>query len=101
MAQRYKINGIVKIPAPIMGPNDLIIDSPEFEISQGRQCNNTAYIGVKYYYMQGIVKKDCFVEYPIPFEDLNETEMNDIIKLITSANINILAMPRHKGAIKI
>ena len=101
MAQRYKINGIVTIPSPLMGVNDLIIDSPQFEITQGRQANNTAYIGVTYYYKQGELDRTVFVEYPDLFTNLTESAMAAIIELITQANINVLDMPQHSGAVAI
>ena len=50
MAQRYKKIGIVEIPSGLMGVDAMLIDSPEFEIVQGRQKDNTAFIGVTYYY---------------------------------------------------
>ena len=99
MAQRYKKTGIVEIPSGLMGVDAMLIDSPEFEISQGRQANNTAFIGVTYYYKQGSINKSIFVEYPIPFAGLNEVEMNAIIDLITSANVNIMSMVQHSGAV--
>ena len=98
MAQRYKKIGIVEIPSGLMGADAMLIDSPEFEISQGRQADSVAYIGVTYYYKQGEIGRTAFVEYPIPFADLNEVEMNAIIDLITSANINIMSMYQHIGA---
>ena len=101
MAQRYKKTGIVEIPSGLMGVDAMLIDSPEFEISQGRQANNTAFIGVTYYYKQGELDRTAFVEYPIPFANLNESEMNAITALITSANVNILAMVQHIGATEV
>ena len=97
--ERYTIKGLVTISAPLMGAKDFVMDSPEFEIAQGRQANNTAYIGVKYFYVQGAVNREVFVEYPIPFKTLNEDEMNAIAALITSANVNVLAMPQHIAAV--
>ena len=101
MAQRYKIKGLVTIPSGLISVDVMLIDSPEFEISQGRQSDNTAFIGVMYYYKQGEIDRTAFVEYSIPFSDLSETEMNAIIALITSANINIISMPQHNGAVEI
>ena len=98
MAQRYKITGLVTIPSPLMGVDDFIIDSPEFEITQGRQADNTAYIGVTYYYKQGEIDRTVFVEYPELFTELNKPAIAAIIELITQANINILDMPQHIGA---
>ena len=99
MAQRYKKLGIVEIPSGLMGVDAMLIDSPEFEISQGRQKDNTAFIGVTYYYKQGELDRTAFVEYPIPFAELNEVEINAIIDLITSANVNIMSMVQHSGAV--
>ena len=101
MAQRYKINGLVNIPTPLMGSEDFVMDSPEFEITQGRQSNNTAYIGVTYYYNQGELDRTVFVEYPDLFSNLNESAMDAIIELITQADINVLGMPQHSGSVAI
>lgn len=101
MAKRYKKNGIVEISSGLMGENAMLIDSPEFEVTQGRQVNGIAYIGTTYYYKQGNLERSVFVEYPIPFVELNETEMNAILALITSANVNILAMVQHIGATEV
>lgn len=101
MAQQYKITGTVTIHSPLMGVDDFVIDSPEFEITQGRQADNTAYIGVTYYYKQGELDRTAFVEYPDLFSNLNESAMAVIIELITQANINVLGMPQHSGAVAI
>ena len=101
MAQRYKINGIVQIPAGLLGADIVEIDSPEFEVTQGRQADSTAFIGVTYYYNQGSVQQQAFVEYPIPFADLNPTEAQAITDLITQANIHVEGLPQHAGAVLI
>jgi len=98
---RYKINGIVTIKAPLLGENDVLIDSPEFEITQGRQENSAAFIGVMYYYKQGTVDRQIFVEYPKPFPELTATQMAAVTSLISEAWGWLLAQPGHVGATQV
>ena len=98
MPTRYKISGIVTISAPLFGSDDFVMDSPEFEITQGRQADYTAFIGVTYYVMQGSVERKYFVEYPKPFAELNDAEMTAVTNLITNAHMNVLSIPDHVGA---
>jgi len=98
MAQRFKKTGIVEIPEGLAGVGSVQIDGPEFEVVQGRQANGTAYIGVMYYYKQGAVDQQMFVEYPEPFANLSSAELQVITDLITKGNDKVLAMPQHAGA---
>jgi hypothetical protein len=101
MPQRYKKEGLVIITAPLFGAKDLVLDSPEFEVVQGRQVDGVAHIGVKYHYKQGIVDHMLYVEYPTAFGDLSEEEQAVIASLITKANEKVLAMEQHEGAVAV
>ncbi len=101
MAQRYKIDGLVTIPAPLMGSEDLVMDSPEFEVMQCRMVNNIVYTGITYYVMQGSIENPIFVEYPKAMEDLTQDESDVVQALITQGTISALAMPEHEGSYEI
>jgi len=101
MAQRYKKEGLVTIPSPVAGASDIIIDSPEFEIVQGRQVNSIAYIGIRYYYMQGSVSHEMMVEYSVPFSEFSQEEQDVMSNLIESAEDRALLMSQHIGATEV
>ena len=101
MAQKYKINGIVTIPAGLYGTEELQIDSPEFEQVSGHLADYTTYTGVKFTFYQGKVKNTIQIDLPKAFADLTADQLNAVMQLIAAGEANMLAQPWLAGAIPI
>ena len=95
MPQRYKINGIVTLPAGTYGPEEYQIDSPEFEQVSGRLADYTTYTGVRFYFNQGSIPQQLEIEIPKAFAELTPEQLAAVMQLIAA---NILSQDWLAGA---
>lgn len=98
MAQRYKINGTVTIPAGLYKPEAFEIDSPEFEVVSGRLADYTTYTIVRFYYNQGNVPRTIDIELSKSFAELTQEQLNAVTQLIGAGEANMLTQDWLAGA---
>lgn len=104
---KYKINGIITLPAGMAQADELEIDSPEIEIMTGHQSGNgvdgqaNVEIGVRYTYMQGSVEIEREATRGFIWDDLNDDQKTAIQTLTIEAWKLLLSIPDHTGATEV
>jgi hypothetical protein len=101
---KYKINGIVTLPAGIAQADELQIDSPTIELVHGSQNGNgnegeaNIVLGMKYTYQQGDLTKVLVINRPFNWDELADAQKQIIGDMVAQSWGLILSIPDHSTA---
>jgi len=104
---KFKINGIVTIPAGIAQADELQIDSPTIELLSGRQEGNgnageaNIVLGILYTFQQGAIEQKMFLERSFTWDELADAQKQIIGNMVGESWNLILSIPDHAGATKV
>ena len=97
---KYKITGIITIPAGIAQADELKIDSPIVELQPSTISNEGVTFGILYTYMQGSIEQKLSLNHFIPNAELEVEELKAIEDIIIKASQRLFKMYPNAKAVE-